>query len=773
MLPTVFILNICAIAVDNSSILTLNTKREKMILTIKKKFSIFGAVMATLTLALAISSFIGISKVESSMSEMKVSSILLRNHLTADMMHDVLRADVLAALLAADDGSLAKKEAIKADLKEHADVFRSRLAENGKLPINDTLRKELGNVEGPLTAYVLSAEAIINMAFTDRTSALSKMGQFEQDFDRLAVSMEALSELIEQDSVTSHDHGSTAVLFSKRVVIVITLLSIGISIAALIFLANIIRRPLAEAVTVANAISDGNLNSVIDVTSKDETGQLLSSLKSMQTKLTDVVERDIQSIVDAGSNGDLSQRIALEGKEGFYLKLSSGINELVDASDRVINDTVLTFAAMSKGDLTEDMEGEYKGSFDQLKQDANHTLKMLADVIENDVQAIVDAARRGDLGQRVDLVGKEGFFETLSSGVNDLVEISDLVINDTVRVLGAMARGDLTKTIDANYDGSFGQLKEDANATVNKLTDVVSQIKTAATSVEAAASEIAESNDSLSKRTENQAANVEETAATMEQMTATVKQNADNAVLANQVSVDARDQAQQGGLVAEQAIEAMTGINESSKKITDIIGVIDEIAFQTNLLALNAAVEAARAGDHGRGFAVVASEVRALAGRSATAAKEIKGLIEDSSTRVEEGTELVEQSGKALSGIVSSVQKVTDIVSEIAAASQEQSDGLEQVNIAIIQMDKMTQQNAALAEEATSAGQVLSEQARELNTQMAFFTTAGNAIAPPTITSVAKLDRRKSLDKVDDQNFVVDISQKRIANGTDEEWQEF
>jgi methyl-accepting chemotaxis protein len=204
----------------------------------------------------------------------------------------------------------------------------------------------------------------------------------------------------------------------------------------------------------------------------------------------------------------------------------------------------------------------------------------------------------------------------------------------------------------------------------------------------------------------------------MEEMTSTVKQNADNAGQANQLATAARDQAEKGGSIVGKAVKAMAEINDSSKRIADIIGVIDEIAFQTNLLALNAAVEAARAGEQGRGFAVVASEVRSLAGRSATAAKEIKDLIQDSVKKVEDGSVLVTQSGQTLDQIVASVKKVSDIVAEIAAASREQSSGIEQVNRAVMQMDEMTQQNAALVEEATAASQSMANQARELNKMM-------------------------------------------------------
>jgi methyl-accepting chemotaxis protein len=226
----------------------------------------------------------------------------------------------------------------------------------------------------------------------------------------------------------------------------------------------------------------------------------------------------------------------------------------------------------------------------------------------------------------------------------------------------------------------------------------------------------------------------------MEQMTSTVKQNADNAGQANQLATAARDQAEKGGVVVGKAVRAMTDINEASKKIADIIGVIDEIAFQTNLLALNAAVEAARAGEQGRGFAVVATEVRSLAGRSATAAKEIKGLIKDSVRKVEDGSALVTQSGQTLEQIVSSVKKVSDIIAEIAAASREQSSGIEQVNKAIMQMDEMTQQNGSLVEEATAASQAMAEGARELTQMMDRFVLPGQTA--PDATAAEHGERR-------------------------------
>jgi len=348
--------------------------------------------------------------------------------------------------------------------------------------------------------------------------------------------------------------------------------------------------------------------------------------------------------------------------------------------------------------------------------------------IEREIDDMVDAAASGDFTRQVVTEDKSGFFLTLSKGLNRLVETVEVAMNDVLRMLGAMARGDLTQRITREYQGSFGQLKEDANLTAEKLTEIISNIRDAAGTISTAANEIAQGNADLSQRTEEQASSLEETASSMEEMTSTVKQSAENASHANDLAGEAQGRAQQGGEVVHRAVNAMQEINESSKKIADIIGVIDEIAFQTNLLALNAAVEAARAGEQGRGFAVVAGEVRNLAQRSAGAAKEIKDLIRDSVNKVTDGTELVNESGKVLAEIVDSVEKVSTMMQEISVAAQEQTSGIEQVNAAVAQMDEMTQQNAALVEEASAAGEAMAEQANSMTEMMRFF-NVGNMSA--------------------------------------------
>ena len=333
---------------------------------------------------------------------------------------------------------------------------------------------------------------------------------------------------------------------------------------------------------------------------------------------------------------------------------------------------------------------------------------------EDEVAKIVQSAAMGDFTVRMELKGKSGFFLQLGEAINKLLQTSEVGLNEVVRVLGALSRGDLTESITNEYFGTFGQLKDDSNSTVEKLKEIVGQIKDATDTINTAAREIAAGNSDLSQRTEEQASSLEETASSMEELTSTVKQNAENAKQANQLAIGASDVAGKGGAVVSQVVTTMDSINESSRKIVDIISVIDGIAFQTNILALNAAVEAARAGEQGRGFAVVAGEVRNLAQRSAAAAKEIKTLIGDSVEKVQGGSKLVAQAGQTMEEIVKSIRRVTDIMSEITAASVEQSAGIEQVNLAITQMDEVTQQNAALVEEAAAAAESLEEQAQNL-----------------------------------------------------------
>ncbi|WP_042694403.1 methyl-accepting chemotaxis protein [Azospirillum sp. B506] len=341
--------------------------------------------------------------------------------------------------------------------------------------------------------------------------------------------------------------------------------------------------------------------------------------------------------------------------------------------------------------------------------------------IGEEIASLIDAVSKGDLERRIDLAGKDGFYKTMSEGINRLTDTVEAVIADLGEVLSALAQGDLNRRVTRDYQGAFEQVKTDVNTTSTRLAEIVGQITQAAETIAAAAAEVSLGSSDLADRTEQQASSLEETAASMEELGATVRSNAENAQRANVMAAQARSSAESGGGVAGSAIEAMRRIEESSRKITDIIGVIDEIAFQTNLLALNAAVEAARAGDAGRGFAVVAQEVRQLAQRSAQASKEIKGLILDSDAQVKDGVDLVSKAGDALEGIVSGVQQVATLIAEMASASAEQATALDEINSTVANMDEMTQKNAALVEETTAAAQAMSGQAGDLKSLVGFF----------------------------------------------------
>lgn len=341
--------------------------------------------------------------------------------------------------------------------------------------------------------------------------------------------------------------------------------------------------------------------------------------------------------------------------------------------------------------------------------------------IESDIDNIISAAARGNFDNSLDTAGKDGFFLNISEGLNTLLDTTSVAINDVKRVFAALATGDLSQQIDAEYEGSFAQLKTDVNNTVHKLREVTGEISTSSNAIAQASTEISSGNSDLSTRTESQASTLEETAASMEEMTKIVRSNEENAVQANELAERTSTNARNGNESVKKTIKAMNEITEASNKIANIIGVIDEIAFQTNLLALNAAVEAARAGEQGRGFAVVASEVRSLAQRSAEAAKEIKDLINDSVTKVNDGSGLVEASGETLQSIVEEIEQVSQMIETITTSAREQTTGIEQVNSAVLQMDQMTQQNAALVEEAAAASQSMSEQAREMDRLVSFF----------------------------------------------------
>ncbi len=572
-------------------------------------------------------------------------------------------------------------------------------------------------------------------------------------------------------------------------------------------------RPLNTAVTHFGQIAQGNYKNAIDIERHDEIGKVLDSLKSMQTKLGfDVAE------INRISDENLRVKIALDSictgvmiadNDRNIIYVNKAVLDIMGKNEAAIHKQLPSFSIAKllgtnidsfhinpphQAQMLSSLKGTYKASMLL----GSHSMVVTANpmvnaqgsrvgtvaewldrtgevAVEQEVAAIVEASVIGDLSQRLDLQDKEGFILLLGTGMNQLLETTENALNEVARVLGALSQGDLTQTITTEYSGTFGKLKDDSNTTVEKLQNIISQIKEATDSINMASKEIAAGNNDLSHRTEEQAASLEQTAASMEQLTSTVQANSQNAKHARQLAVDASAIAGKGVTVVGQVVTTMESINEASHKIVGIISVIDGIAFQTNILALNAAVEAARAGDQGRGFAVVAVEVRSLAQRASAAAGEIKNLIGDSVEKVEDGTKLVTQAGLTMGEIVSSIRGVTAIMSEISAASIEQTSGIEQVNQAVAQMDDVTQQNAALVEQAAASAESLEEQAHNLSITVNSFKVDNNSRHTPIKNQPSvKESTKDKLNSVQNRTDILKVAKlKSQVIASNDEWEEF
>ncbi|WP_353572662.1 methyl-accepting chemotaxis protein, partial [Candidatus Albibeggiatoa sp. nov. BB20] len=466
----------------------------------------------------------------------------------------------------------------------------------------------------------------------------------------------------------------------------------------------------------------------------------------------------------------------------FSNHLTRSISSLIKVSD-----------ALSKGELEQTVKIQQQDEIAQVSNAVHEFIQHLEQLLQ-EVETVSQATNQGDFKQRVVLDDKQGFFLQLAQMVNQTLDNNLNLLEELQSTFTTVAQGDLTQRIQQDYAGSLQQLKHDVNTTIIKLADIVHLIQTSTRVVLQTMDEINRGNTSLSQRTEQQAASLQQAAASMEQMAAMLQHNADNANQAKSLVIEAKSQAQQGQTVVKIAVDFMQEVNNSSKKMAQIISTIDEIAFQTNLLALNAAVEAARAGDQGRGFSVVASEVRNLAQRTAGSAKEIKELIENSITHISEGTELVNQSGLTLEAVMTSVLKMSEIILDIANATQEQSDGINQVNRAVSQMEGMTQQNSALVEQVTASSESLKEQLQQLQIPIGFFST--NTAQVQTLSNNQDADTLKVQKQTKQEKIEVNSTDKKArlkqllsrkpllptkpsemaslnANPDDEEWEEF
>lgn len=543
-----------------------------------------------------------------------------------------------------------------------------------------------------------------------------------------------------------------------------------------------ITRGAKQAAEAAEAVSRGDLQAAIPEGSGDEIGAILTAMRGMKGTIERIVaaQSEMATKHDQGQISFMADHAQFQGAYGEMTRRS---NELVQAHIDVNFKLVDVMQHYARGDLSVDMP-DLPGEKAKVTHAAKQAKANLL-AINGEIKRLVDAASRGDFTVRGEAEKYEGAYREMVEGLNKLMATANGGLEEIIRVLGALSQGDLTEKMVNQYDGVFDQLKNDSSMTVQNLTEIITRIKEAVDAINTAAKEIAAGNSDLSARTETQASSLEETASSMEELTSTVKQNAENARQANQLAIGASEVASKGGQVVAEVVKTMSDINQSSKKIAEIITVIDGIAFQTNILALNAAVEAARAGEQGRGFAVVATEVRNLAQRSAAAAKEIKALISDSVERVGVGTKLVDDAGQTMEEIVTSVRRVTDIMAEITAASQEQSSGIEQVNQAIAQMDEVTQQNAALVEEAAAAAESLEEQAHSLTESVATFKLSRSEVGAAAMVERRGPNRAQNVSRLPAAKPVVEApkAQKsaasavrsKVVGGKDaeDEWEEF
>ncbi|MEI7968349.1 MAG: methyl-accepting chemotaxis protein [Betaproteobacteria bacterium] len=569
------------------------------------------------------------------------------------------------------------------------------------------------------------------------------------------------------------------------IVVGLMILSLGLGVLVL----RDIARGARAAAAAAQAVAKGDLDVVIPPAGRDEMGDILATMETMRATLQTFVLAQ-KEMAAKHAEGQVSFQADVTRFQGAYADMARGTNDLVQAQIEITRGLVDTLRHYAVGDFTPDMP-ELPGENAVITETVSEAKSSLVGV-NAQIRDMVDAAARGDFSARGEADRYKGAYREIVEGLNRLMDTADSGLSEVVRVSRALAEGDLMQEVTGPMEGRFAELQEDSNRSTRKLRELIGQIRDSAESIATASKEIASGNSDLSSRTEEQASSLEETASSMEELTSTVKQNAENAKQANQLVMGTSEVAIRGGAVVQQVVTTMSAISESSKKIADIISVIDGIAFQTNILALNAAVEAARAGEQGRGFAVVATEVRNLAQRSAGAAKEIKQLISDSVSKVESGTRLVGDAGKTMDEVVASVKRVTDIMAEITAASVEQSSGIEQVNQAITQMDEVTQQNAALVEEAAAAAESLEEQAQLLAQAVVVFNLSDskdsgqsgqvNAVVAADVKSADRRgpDRAKNVARLratqQKASGGVPVPQpKRVASagGAEEEWEQF
>ncbi len=529
---------------------------------------------------------------------------------------------------------------------------------------------------------------------------LDKFGQLEAGYRTAIKNFTTHLNQLVKEGLEQNEHVAKS---GKTILLAAAAISLLLSGVLALVVTRSITNPLKQAMTAAQAIAVGNLTNKIPDGYKDEAGQLLGALKTMQSTLANAVG-ELGRMLSAQAEGDLSQTIT-KSYPGIFEKLTQDANSTNITLREVIDDLLRMFSAMSAGDLSQRITAERQGVFDKLKIDANLSCDALTNFV-SELEAILSAQAAGDLTQRMNQ-SYAGVFEKLRSNANSTTAILNQVIGEFSKVFAAMAAGDLTQRITTEQKGVFNQFKVDANQSCDVLSNVIRQVVISSDHLQTAANQVSATAQSLSQAASEQAASVEETTSSIAEMSESVTQTNENARTTNDISTKAAREAIEGGQVVASTVAAM-------KRVATNIGIVDDIAYQTNLLALNAAIEAARAGEHGKGFAVVASEVRKLAERSLGAAKEISDLTEES-------LKTAERAGDLIKLIVPSIQKTSDLVEEVSAAASEQSTTIGQINGAMHQLNTVTQHNAATSEELAATAEELLAQVNELQAVIAFF----------------------------------------------------
>jgi methyl-accepting chemotaxis protein-1 (serine sensor receptor) len=676
----------------------------------------FGLVFVFVLLAAALA-MIGMRRTErSAAGVIDAFQILSATQLIGDNAHENMVL-VSRALLSPDAATL---DLVAKDLDSNREQNQQAIKVLDRLVTDRKEVAELAALKKQRATFIAKRGELLALVRGGQVAQASARfnGEMQKVMSDYHAALQAFSQA-EMERAGRNSQGAVKVAAGSQAVLVI---GVGCALILAAFVGFVITRgivgPLARATATAEAVARGDFSRTIDVATRDEVGLLLGSMKNMQDVMLRFIEAQ-QTIARSHEAGDIDSRIDAACFPGVFGQMAQQINELVAAHIAVSERVVEVVGRYADGDFSVSMDA-LPGKQAQISA-AMERVKASFEGLSREVVLLVEAAAAGDFSKRGDAAAYSNRFRQIVDGLNKLMQTADEGLTEVAAVLAAIAGGDLTYTIDKQFAGTFGKLKDDANLTVAQLRSMVGQIREATESIHSAANEIAAGNADLSRRTEQQGAALEETASSMEQMTSTVRQNAEHAARARQLTVGAADIAKRGGEVVEEAVATMAAIGASSQKISDIIGVMDGIAFQTNILALNAAVEAARAGEHGRGFAVVAGEVRNLAQRSAVSAREVRTLIAESAQQIQAGTVHVRATGESMASIVTAVHGAADVSGEIAAASQEQTAGIEQINSAITHMDETTQQNAAMVEQAAAAARAMEEQASSLRTAVARF----------------------------------------------------